>query len=103
MRTEEDFLEWLVGCRFYTGYCRHGQFGGYGHFIATCYDEDEHLGLLVDDLSGGDLEAIDAPDKIIKTAKWYSNHKNPEVAMSDIVSQMRNYYFLVLNKDSPTE
>jgi hypothetical protein len=97
MKKEADFLEWLSGARFYTGYCRYGQIGRYGHFVACNYDESEELGLLVDDLSGGDVEALDAPDKIFKICRWHQTDKNPALAMMLVICDMRDYYFNVLN------
>lgn len=100
-RTEKDFFDWLYGASFYHGTTRYGQFGG-RHVFATKYDESEELRDLLDDLEGGDFEAIQAGIKIQKMYDnkeiWMAYNDNPAIAMTDLVNQIRFYYFNVLNK-----
>jgi hypothetical protein len=102
MKTEKDFLEWLYGASFYHGTTRYGQFPGY-HIFVTRYDSDDELRQLVDDLEGGDVEALDAGYKLAEMQKigeiWLAYNDNPAVAMIHLVAQIRGYYFNILNKD----
>ena len=92
--SEDDiFLEWLAGADIYTGYCRYGQINGHGFLCASSYDENEDLETAVDNLDGGDLEALDAGKYIEDSDYWYSSNKCPSKAMADLVRQMRNYYY----------
>ena len=100
MRTEKDFLDWLYGATFYHGTCRYGQFPGY-HVFATAYDYDEELRDLLDDLEGGDYEAIRAAEILVEMQEsneiWLATDDNPGLAMMNLTKQLRTFYFNKLN------
>lgn len=98
MRTEEDFLEWLGGSSIYIGYARYAQFGPHGFVCVSRYEEDEMLQNATSDLDAGDQDAIDAAELIRKSGCWWACDSNPAVAMSELVEQIRRYYFDELNK-----
>jgi len=101
-KTEKDFLAWLYGAKFYNGTTRYRQFPGH-HVFVTKYDTDDDLRDLVDDLEGGDNEAIAAGEKLARLKEKgdirLEFDDNPSKAMEKLVEKMRVYYFDVLNKE----
>lgn len=101
MIRESDFVEWSTGICFYHGHSRYAQFPG-EHVFAAMYDFNYGLRDLLDCLSGGDNEAIDASHEIQAMADrgeiWLAYNDNPATAMQELYDKIRNYYFNVLNK-----
>jgi hypothetical protein len=102
-RTEKDFLEWLyAGSPFYIGSVRYGQFPGLFMIVAQYGFASDELKELVDDLEGGDYEAIEAGQKLAKMEVdgdiWLAADDDPEIAMKKIMEKIRKYYFEVLHK-----
>jgi len=86
-----SFEDWISGASIYIGYARYGQLGGHGFVVASTYDESEDLREAVENLDGGDIEALDAADKIKRMDCWYANDPDPAVAMQRLMGQMREF------------
>ena len=96
-RTEEEFLNWISGASIYIGYARYGQLGGHGFVCVGDYGEDEILRSWVDDLNGGDHEALSAAQNITKMNCWLGNDRDPAKAMQKMLDMARQYYYYELN------
>ena len=96
-RTEAEFFEWLSGAEISINYCRYGQLGGHGFLCATSYDDGGETAALVDELDGGDIDALEAAEKLEKNGCWYGNDIDPSKAMEKMLEQIRQYYFYELN------
>ncbi len=81
---------------FYHGGARYAQFPGY-HVLVAVYNWDDKIRVLCDDLEGGDQEALDAGDELKRLKKeesiWLTNNDNPIIAMTDLINEIRKYYF----------
>lgn len=86
-----SFDEWISGASIYIGRARYGQLGGYGFVVASKYEESEELRNAVEDLDGGDFEALEAEKRIEKMDCWYANHPDPAVAMQLLMGKMREF------------
>ena len=91
--TEDDFLDWLECAAIHINYCRYGQLGGHGFACISAYDWTEELEELVADLDGGDLEALDAAEKIESMRCWIGKDRDPAKAMQNLLDKMRAHYF----------
>jgi hypothetical protein len=100
-RTENDFIDWLSCASIYIGYARYGQLGGHGFVCVGDYDGSDEIATKVDDLNGGDIEALDAGDWLARRNVWIGNDPDPSKAMAMMVEQARRYYFDVLNAPAP--
>lgn len=98
-RTEADFLDWFSGADIYVGYARYGQLGGHGWVCVSNYDGSDELAVLVDNLDGGDIEALDAAKAIRSRfpGAWLGNSPDPAEAMRKMLDLARRYYFETLN------
>lgn len=85
------FEEWISGAKIYIGYARYAQLGGHGFVAASCYDESKQLQDAIDDLTGGDNEAIAAAEIIEKMDCFYANHPDPAVAVQLLMGKMREF------------
>jgi hypothetical protein len=98
----KDFFDWLYGCKIYHGTTRYGQFNGH-HVFATNYGEDDSLRDLLDDLEAGDIEALDAAQKlndlVNKEEIWMTYNDDPRIAMKELIDKIEYFYFNVLNKN----
>jgi hypothetical protein len=98
MRTEADFIEWLSGASIYVGYARYGQLGGHGFVCVGTYDWSDDIARWTDDLNGGDIEALDAADRLAsQDGVWLGNDPDPSRAMAKMMERARRFYFDVLN------
>jgi hypothetical protein len=103
MKTEKEFTDWLYMFKFFHGTCRYHQFPGAHVFVAVPVF-DEELRELVDDLEGGDHEALRAAEELQRLhdsdeiIMAYSDY--PHVAVEEIYKKLRKYYFDVLNAEA---
>ena len=103
MKTEQDFLDWLEGASIYIGYARYGQLGGHGFVIASAYSDEDQLREDIEDLDGGDCDALEAADRISERKDiWLANNRDPAKAMQKLTDAMREYYFKNLNGQATT-
>jgi len=100
MRTEDDFLEWLNQADIYIGWDRYAQFEHWGFVCATSYNENDQLREDIESIGcAGDIEAMEAGSRIKADSDcWCASHKNPAIAMTELVEKLRRYYFDELNK-----
>jgi hypothetical protein len=91
---DRNFLNWVSAAVFYIGYCRYGQINGHGFLVATMYEENEFLRDAVDDLSGGDIEAIQAAICIEEDLSkcFYATDEDPAKAMEKLMITLKRYY-----------
>lgn len=86
-----SFEDWVSGASIYIGYARYGQLGGHGFVVASRYDDSGELRAAVDDLDGGDIEALQAAEKIAAMDCLYANHPDPAVAMQLLMAKLREF------------
>jgi len=101
-RTEKDFLEWTRSLNFYCGEARYNQFSGAHVIVADPAGSDETRDLVVN-LSGSDDEALRSAkllnEKYNDGDIWLAFNDDPALAMLLLVTEIRQYYFEVLNND----
>jgi hypothetical protein len=90
-----SFEDWISQASIYIGRARYGQLGGHGFVVASCYDESEELREAIENLDGGDNEALVAADKIERLDCWYANDPDPAVAMQRLMGKLREFQRVV--------
>lgn len=99
MRKYNEFEDWISGAQFYIGYNRYGYIERHGFIAASCYDENEELLEIIEDMSGGDYEAFDAVKKLTSNAHYkYACDPSPAKAMQKLEEIMREWQKQIINQ-----
>lgn len=90
------FEDYISDAEFNTGFNRYGYYYNYGFIITAEFcPVGDQVKNLVDDLSGGDIEASDAINKLmemrIKGQIFMEWSELPDIAMSNIVKEIKKY------------
>lgn len=95
----KEFKAFLECVSFYHGYARYGQFPGNHVFTATIDFYDEKLYELMQNLDGGDCEALDASNKINMIVKegdcFIGSDDNPIKAIRQCTFQIRSFFKII--------
>lgn len=101
-RSEEDFLGWASYIQFYHATDKYSQFGGDHIFVAGYAEEcEDDIRFILDNIEDDNLEYMIPMKDLIKNNEylWLASHNDPVKAMEDLMGQIREYYFNVLNGD----